>query len=67
MYKIDLEQPPMEHDDSLVCLKIKIDLLRASIDNVQKYELLTTNQYIQQMELVLAILKDITKEYSSGN
>ena len=42
-------------------LKIKIDLLQSSLDKVQKYELLTTNQYIEQMELVVEIIRDISE------
>lgn len=66
MSEIDLGLSMMEYDDSLVSLRIKIDLLKASIKKVQRYELLTTNQYIQQMELVIEILKDISQNYSSG-
>ena len=36
----------------------KINELSKSVSNVYKYELLTTNQYLQQMELVLEILND---------
>ena len=42
-------------------LRVKIDLLQPSLDKVQKYELLTTNQYIEQMELVLEIIRDISE------
>lgn len=38
----------------------KVELLRTSIEEVQKYELLTTNHYLQQMELLLEILEDIS-------
>ena len=37
-------------------------MLVQSVSEVSKYELLTTNQYLQQMELVLAIFDDISKE-----
>ncbi len=37
----------------------KMEALYKSIDEVQKYELLTTNQYLQQMDLIVDILKDI--------
>ena len=66
MSEIDLGLSMMEYDDSLVSLRINIDLLKASIKKVQRYELLTTDQYIQQMELVIEILKDISQNYSSG-
>ena len=38
----------------------KIDELTRSVSEVYKYELLTTNQYLKQMELVLDILNDIS-------
>ena len=40
----------------------KIQMLVQSVSEVSKYELLTTNQYLQQMEIVLAIFEDISKE-----
>ena len=36
------------------------DELNRSVSEVYKYELLTTNQYLKQMELVLDILNDIS-------
>jgi len=44
----------------LIPLQDKVELLRTSIDEVQKYELLTTNHYLHQMELLLEILEDIS-------
>ncbi len=44
----------------LIPLHDKVEQLRASLDEVQKYELLTTNQYLHQMELVLEILDEIS-------
>lgn len=38
----------------------KIDELSKSVNNVYKYELLTTNQYLQQMELVLEIFNELS-------
>jgi hypothetical protein len=43
-------------------LNNKILKLKKSVSEVYKYELLTTNQYLNQMELVLDILQDISKE-----
>jgi hypothetical protein len=40
----------------------KVEMLVQSVSEVSKYELLTTNQYLQQMELVLAIFEDISQE-----
>ena len=42
-------------------LRVKVDLIQSSIETVQKYELLTTNQYIQQMELLVEIIRDISE------
>ena len=39
----------------------KIDELTRSVSEVYKYELLTTNQYLKQMELVLEIFHDISE------
>ena len=44
----------------LIPLHDKVEQLRARLGEVQKYELLTTNQYLYQMELVLEILDDIS-------
>jgi hypothetical protein len=40
----------------------KVQMLAKSISEVSKYELLTTNQYLQQMKLVLEIFNDISRE-----
>jgi guanylate kinase len=37
----------------------KMEALYKSVAEVQKYELLTTNQYLQQMDLIVSILQDI--------
>lgn len=39
----------------------KIQNLTLSISEVSKYELLTTNQYLKQMELVLDIFNDLSQ------
>ena len=41
-------------------LELKIDELNRSVSEVYKYELLTTNQYLKQMEILLDILDDIS-------
>jgi hypothetical protein len=38
----------------------KVEELTQSISEVYNYELLTTNQYLKQMELVLEIFHEIT-------
>ena len=40
-------------------LSDKMEALYKSVAEVQKYELLTTNQYLQQMDLVVSILQDL--------
>lgn len=40
--------------------KDKLVLLNLFIEETEKYELLTTNQYLKHMVLVLDILDDIT-------
>lgn len=45
-----------------VPLQEKVELLEKSVEEVQKYELLTTNQYLRQMEIVLEILQEISQE-----
>jgi len=50
----------MEQGTKVSHLESKIDELNRSVSEVYKYELLTTNQYLKQMELVLEILNDIS-------
>lgn len=42
-------------------IKGKIQELTRSVSEVYKYELLTTNQYLKQMELVLEIFNDLSE------
>ena len=42
-------------------IECKIQDLTQSISEVYKYELLTTNQYLKQMELVLEIFNEISE------
>ena len=39
----------------------KIQELTRSVSEVYKYELLTTNQYLKQMELVLQIFNELSE------
>ncbi len=41
-------------------MKDKIMELSRSVSEVYKYELLTTNQYLKQMELVLEIFNELS-------
>jgi uncharacterized protein YqgQ len=37
----------------------KIEMLKSRVREVQKYELMTTNQYHKQVALIIEILEDI--------
>ena len=41
----------------------KLEILKLLIEETQKYELLTTNQYLPQIELVVGILEELSKCY----
>lgn len=41
-------------------LENKLEKMRKNIEHTKRYELLTTNQYLEQMELILEILYEIT-------
>ena len=43
----------------------KVQELARSVSEVYKYELLTTNQYLKQMELVLEILHEVSENMDS--
>ena len=45
---------------SNVAVKGKIEELSRSVSEVYKYELLTTNQYLKQMKLVLEIFNELS-------
>jgi len=45
----------------------KINELTRSVQQVYKYELLTTNQYLQQMELVLEIFNELSIHLAEKN
>ena len=59
-----LEYLSRTHEALKVPLAVKVELLRKSVEEIQKYELLTTNQYLQQMELLHEILQDISQKGS---
>ncbi len=40
---------------------IKIERLKSRVREVQKYELMTTNQYRNQVALIIEILEDLAK------
>ena len=39
----------------------KIEILKFRVREVQKYELMTTNQYHKQVALIIEILEDLAK------
>jgi hypothetical protein len=53
-----LEHSLRKSTAQLIPLQDKLEILRTGMEETQKYELLTTNQY-KQMALVVDILKDI--------
>ena len=57
-----LMYPSRQRAAQKIPLPVKVDNLRKSVEEVQKYELLTTNQYLKQMELLLEILQDISRK-----
>jgi len=57
-----MSQRMVNHDapaSSIEELDKKIQELKHSVSEVYKYELLTTNQYLKQMELVLEIFQEL--------
>ncbi|MBD3206117.1 hypothetical protein GF319_07210 [Candidatus Bathyarchaeota archaeon] len=40
----------------------KVQMLAKSMSEIPTYALLTTNQYIEQMKILIAILSELTKE-----
>ena len=55
-----LEHISMRRQVPLIPLQDKVERLRKSLEETQKYELLTTNQYLPQMELLIEILDDVS-------
>ncbi len=49
------------HVSPKTSIESKVQELTRSVSEVYKYELLTTNQYLKQMELVLEIFNEITE------
>ena len=50
------------HEKSkLIPPESKLGILKLLIEETRKYELLTTNQYLPQIELVVGILEELSK------
>ena len=58
---VNLDDTPAS---SIKELDVKIQELKHSVSEVYKYELLTTNQYLKQMELVLEIFQELNQKIS---
>lgn len=58
---VNLDDTPVS---SIKELDMKIQELKHSVSEVYKYELLTTNQYLNQMELVLEIFQELYQKIS---
>ncbi|UCH57084.1 MAG: hypothetical protein JSV18_07040 [Candidatus Bathyarchaeota archaeon] len=39
----------------------KIERLKSRVREIQKYELMTTNQYLKQVDLIIEILEDLSQ------
>ena len=44
----------------IMALKTKMEQIRKNLDETRRYELLTTNQYLDQMEIILDVLQDLS-------
>ena len=55
------ESPPRKVTTKLVSLRDKLEILKTSIEETQKYELLTTNQYLKHIEVVVSILESLSE------
>jgi len=55
-----LEPKSKKREAQLTPLQNKVEQMRKSLEEIQKYELLTTNQYLLQMELIVEILQAIS-------
>jgi len=58
---VNLDDTPASSNKEL---DVKIQELKHSVSEVYKYELLTTNQYLKQMELVLEIFQELNQKIS---
>ena len=50
-----------ESHEGNTSIKGKLNELKRSVSKVYRYELLTTNQYLNQMELVLEIFNELSE------
>lgn len=57
----EMVDPNLSKNSNNTQLEGMIRELSQSVSNVYKYELLTTNQYLKQMELVLEIFQELSE------
>ena len=53
------ELSPLRQKAKQIPIENKIAMLRLSIEETEKYELLTTNQYLKHMVILIDILDDL--------
>lgn len=58
--KIGLQHSSNNWENQSLELPNKVEMLRRSLEETEKYELLTTNEYLPQMALLVEILTEIT-------
>lgn len=51
------------YETKSIPLQILVEMLRKTLEETQKYKLLTTNQYLPQMELLVEIVDDICQQF----
>ena len=51
----------LRNKSKLIPPENKLDILKLLVEETQKYELLTTDQYLPQIELVVDILEELSK------
>ena len=58
--KMGLQQSSNNWENQSRELSNKVEMFRRSLKETEKYELLTTNEYLPQMALLVEILAEIT-------
>ena len=62
-----LEPKSRKREAQLTPLQNKVEQMRKSLEEIQKYELLTTNQYLLHMEQLVEILEAISHQTGTGD
>ena len=58
--KMGLQQSSNNWENQSLELSNKVEMFKRSLKKTEKYELLTTNEYLPQMALLIEILTEIT-------